>query len=374
MQPSQHDTHLAHAIYRERVHCCSVPVHPTATSRPEGSCGLEPVSTAVTETPIRSDEPRIDALNRRTTSDLVFRGVVRASAAVTLGLMILIGLFLTIRAWDALRVAGWSFFTTAAWQPETGRFGIAAVLFGTVIIAVIALVLAVPVSICTALFVTEYAPARIRRPLTSFVDVLAAVPSIIYGIWGLYFLQHRVVPLSKWLSTHLGFIPFFHTKDAQTASYSGSSFMAGLIVALMIVPICTAVMREVFSQAPPGEKEGALALGGTKWSVIKTVVLPFGKGGIIGGSMLGLGRALGETIAVTLIISPTFDLRALTHVLQQGANSVAALVALRFSESNNFGISALMAAGLTLFGITLIVNAIAGVVVARSRSGRATEI
>jgi phosphate transport system permease protein len=288
--------------------------------------------------------------------------------------MVLIGLFLTIRAWDALRVAGFGFFTTSAWQPETGHFGVAAALLGTVVIAAIALTIAVPVSICTALFVTEYAPARLRRPLTSFVDVLAAVPSIIYGLWGLYFFTPRVVPFSKWLGTHLGFIPFFHVKDAQQASYSASAFIAGVVVALMIVPICTAVMREVFSQAPPGEKEGALALGGTKWSVIKTVVLPFGKGGIIGGSMLGLGRALGETIAITLIISPTFDLHALLHVLQQGANSIAALIALRFSESNDFGISALMAAGLTLFIITLIVNAFAAVIVSRSRSGSATEI
>jgi phosphate transport system permease protein len=299
---------------------------------------------------------------------------VRAGGALTLGIFVLIGLFLTIRAWDALRVAGFGFFTRSAWQPESGHFGVAAALLGTVIIAVIALAIALPVSICTALFVTEYAPARLRRPLTSFVDVLAAVPSIIYGLWGLYFFTHRVVPFSHWLATHLGFIPFFHTKDAQQASYSASTFIAGVVVALMIVPICTAVMREVFSQAPPGEKEGALALGGTKWSVIKTVVLPFGKGGIIGGSMLGLGRALGETIAVTLIISPTFDLHALTHVLQTGANSVAALIALRFSESNDFGISALMAAGLTLFVITLIVNAFAAVIVSRSRSGSATEI
>ena len=204
--------------------------------------------------------------------------------------------------------------------------------------------------------------------------MLAAVPSLIYGLWGRYFLTPRVIPLSRWLGTHFGFVPFFHTKDAETASYSASTFIAGIVVALMIVPICTAVMREVFSQAPAGEKEGALALGGTKWSVIKTVVLPFGKGGIIGGSMLGLGRALGETIAVTLIISPIFDPHSLTHVLQTGGNSIASLIALRFSESNEFGISALMAAGLTLFVITLIVNAFAAVIVGRSRSGAATEI
>jgi phosphate transport system permease protein len=333
------------------------------------------VSVSATEPSIRSDdEPRIRAISRRTTSDRAFRAVVRASGALTLGLMALIGLFLTVRSWDALRVAGFGFFTRSAWQPELGHFGVWAALLGTVIIAVIALVVAVPVSICTALFVTEYAPARLRRPLTSFVDVLAAVPSLIYGLWGRYFLTPRVIPLSHWLGTHFGFVPFFHTKVAETASYSASTFIAGIVVALMIVPICTAVMREVFSQAPPAEKEGALALGGTKWSVIKTVVLPFGKGGIIGGSMLGLGRALGETIAVTLIISPIFDPHSLTHVLQTGGNSIASLIALRFSESNEFGISALMAAGLTLFVITLIVNAFAAVIVSHSRSGAATEI
>ena len=333
------------------------------------------MSVHVTEPSIRSDdEPRISAVSMRTPADRLFRGVVRASGALTLGIMVLIGLFLTIRAWDALRVAGFGFFTKSAWQPETGHFGVAAALLGTVLIAVIALAIALPVSVCTALFVTEYAPAAIRRPLTSFVDVLAAVPSIIYGLWGRYYFTPREIPFSRWLATHLGFIPFFHVKDAQHASYAASTFIAALVVALMIVPICTAVMREVFSQAPPGEKEGALALGGTKWSVIKTVVLPFGRGGIIGGSMLGLGRALGETIAVTMIISPSFDPHALTHVLQTGANSIAALIALRFSESNDFGISALMAAGLTLFVITLIVNAFAAVIVSRSRSGSATEI
>jgi phosphate transport system permease protein len=287
----------------------------------------------------------------------------------------LIGLFLVVRSWKALSVAKLGFFTNSAWQPGLGQFGVWAALLGTVLIALLALLLAVPVSICIALFVTEYAPARLRRPLTSFVDVLAAVPSLIYGLWGRFFLQPRAIYLSRWLGTHLGFIPLFRTEHPESvASYPASTFVAGIVVALMIVPICTAVMREVFSQAPPAEKEGALALGGTKWGVIKTVVLPFGKGGIIGGSMLGLGRALGETIAVTLIISPLFDPHALPHVLQTGGNSIAALIALRFSESNEFGISALMAAGLTLFVITLIVNAAASVVVARSRSGAATEI
>ena len=206
--------------------------------------------------------------------------------------MALIGLFLVIRSWKALHVAGFSFFTRSAWEPTLGQFGVWAALLGTFLIAIIALVIAVPVAICSALYVTEYAPARLRRPLTSFIDVLAAIPSLIYGLWGRAYLQPRAILLSRWLGTHLGFIPFFKTKEPQSvASYPASTFIAGLVVALMIIPICTAIMREVFSQAPPGEKEGALALGGTKWGVIKTVVLPFGRGGIIGGSMLGLGRA-----------------------------------------------------------------------------------
>ena len=219
--------------------------------------------------------------------------------------MALIGTFLVVKAWPALRDAKWSFLTETRWNPDGQQFGIASLVLLTFEIALVALVLAVPVSICAALFVTEYAPRALRRPLTSFVDVLAAVPSLIYGLWGRFFLQPRLLPLSRWLSHHLGFIPIF--KAPASATSRRSTFIAGVVVALMIVPICTAVMREVFSQAPPGEKEGALALGGTKWGVIRTVVLPFGKGGIIGGSMLGLGRALGETIAVTLIISPTFD-------------------------------------------------------------------
>jgi phosphate transport system permease protein len=322
-----------------------------------------------------AEEERVRPANARSTTDKTYRLIARAAGALTLTLMGLIGLFLAVRAWSALREAGFSFFTDSRWQPGLGPFGVWSALLGTFLIAIIALIIAVPVAICSALFVTEYAPARLQRPLTSFIDVLAAIPSLIYGLWGRAYLQPRAISLSRWLGTHVGFIPFFKTQQPQSlASYPASTFIAGVVVALMVVPICTAVMREVFSQAPPGEKEGALALGGTRWGVIKSVVLPFGRGGIIGGAMLGLGRALGETIAVTLIISPLFDPHALPHVLQTGGNSIASLIALRFSESNSFGISALMAAGLTLFVITLVVNAVASTIVERSRSGSATEI
>ena len=317
-------------------------------------------------------EDRVRPVTRRSGADRWFRGVVTGAGAFTLLLMGLIGLFLLVRSMDALRAAGPSFLTTAAWEPDGGAFGIAAVLLGTALIAVVALALAVPVAIAGSIFITNYAPARMRTPLVWLVDLLAAVPSLIYGLWGRAYLQPKIIPISDWLSTHLGFIPFLDADRA--AGFAASTFVASVVVALMVLPICTAVMREVFSQAPPGEKEGALALGGTRWGVIRTVVIPFGRGGMVGASMLGLGRALGETIAITLIISPTFDLGRLTRILETGGNSIASLIALRFSESSSFGISALMAAGLTLFVITLLVNAAASVVVARSRSGAATEI
>jgi phosphate transport system permease protein len=285
--------------------------------------------------------------------------------------MALIGLFLVVRSSRAIRAEGIAkFLTTQQWLPSSGKFGIGAILFDTVVIAVVAIALAVPASIGAALFITEYAPRKLLRPLTSLIDLLAAVPSIIYGLWGLFFLEPRERNLSIWLTTHLGFIPVF--KTAGDGRFSGSAFIAGTVVALMVTPICTAVMREVFSQAPPGEREGALALGATRWGMIRTVVIPFGRGGIIGGTMLGLGRALGETIAVALLISPIFTRS--TQILHQGANSIAALIALRVGEASPIAVSALMAAGLALFALTLAVNTAAAMVVARSRSGSATEI
>ena len=304
-------------------------------------------------------------------ADRSYRRVATSAALAALVILLLIGLFLVLNALPAFHQMGLAFFSTTVWQPDGLRhhFGIAAVLYWTVVIAVIALVIAVPISIAAALFISEYAPQRLRRSLIALVDLLAAIPSVIYGIWGLVVLQGSMVGVSRWISDNLGFIPIFKTNGA---TFAGSAFVTGVVVSLMVLPICTSVMREVFSQAPPGEKEAALALGATRWGMIRAVVLPFGRGGIIGGSMLGLGRALGETIAVALIISPVFIVSP--HVLQTGANSVAALIALQFSESSQkYGIPALMAAGVSLFGLTLVVNFFASFIVARSRSGKGIE-
>lgn len=307
----------------------------------------------------------------RTLADRIYRAGTLSAGFMTLVILVFIGLLLLIRAFPALKYQGLAFFTNTVWAPtaDGGEFGIAAVLYWTVVIALISLCFAIPLSLGAALYVTEYAPLRIRKPLTALVDLLAAIPSLIYGMWGLFFLEPRVKGFSQWLSENLGFIPFF---KAEIPQFTSSAFIAGLVVGLMVVPIITSVVREVFSQTPPGEKEGAVALGATKWAMIRTVVLPFGKGGIIGGAMLGLGRALGETIAVALIISPSFEISP--RILQAGANSVAALIALRFGEAGGMSLSALMAAGLSLFVLTLSVNSAASVIVGRSRSGKGVEI
>lgn len=310
--------------------------------------------------------------------DRVFRGVARSGGGLVLAVMLLVGGFLLYRAWQALSRAGWSFLTTETWEPDAGRFGIAAVLVGTVLIALVAITVAVPLAVGGALYISEYAPPRLRRTLISVVDLMAAVPSVVYGLWGLFFFEGKILPTARWIATYLDWIPFFHVNGADPSDplapetvYTSSTFVAGVVVALMVAPIACSVMREVFSQAPVGEREGAFALGATRWGMIRSVVLPFGKGGMIGGTMLGLGRALGETIGVYLIISPVFEIQ--WHVLQSGTSSVAALIALRYGEASEFGMSALMAAGLALFLMTLVVNFAASSIVARSRSGAASE-
>jgi phosphate transport system permease protein len=310
--------------------------------------------------------------------DRLFRNGAKGSGIIVLAIMTAVGLLLLGRGAQAIRVAGFSFLTTSQWQPDVHHFGIAAVLTGTVLIAMVAMVVSIPLAIGTALFISEVAPRRIKQTLVSLVDLMAAVPSVVYGLWGLLYLQGHVIGLSRWINTWFSWIPIFrvngadpHDPLASATVYTSSTFILGLVVALMVTPIACSIMREVFNQAPASEREGAYALGASRWGMIRAVVLPFGKGGMIGASMLGLGRALGETIAVVLIISPVFAVN--THILQAGSNSVASLIALKYGDASSFGLSALMAAGLALFTLTLIVNFSASVIVARSRSGAESE-
>ena len=304
-------------------------------------------------------------------ADRAFRVVLYGGGIAVLVITGLIAFFLVWKASGALRAVGLTFFTTAVWLPDANNFGIASVLPNGLIIAVIALVIAVPIGLLTALFIAEYAPPRLRRALTSLVDLMAAIPSIIYALWGVFFLQPEIVGTVRWIADHLGFIPPLSVTEAGASSaFTSSTFMAGLVVSLMVIPIITAISRDVFAQAPQGEREAAYALGSTRWGMIRTVVLPYGKGGVIGAIMLGFGRAMGETIAVSLIISPVWEI--VTHVLQTGGMSIPALIALRYGESTPEMIASLMAAGLVLFVVTLLVNSLAGIIVTRSRSGQQT--
>jgi phosphate transport system permease protein len=323
------------------------------------------------------DRPRA-LVSRPVLSDRVFRITVRSAGSLVLVIMALVGTFLSLRAASALKVSGWSFLTESRWEPDAGHFGIAAVLLGTILVGGVAVTISLPLAMGTALYISEYAPKRLSRTLIAMVDLMAAVPSVVYGLWGFFFLQGHVTGLARWLATYAGWFPLFkvdgaHPNDplATTTVYTSSTFIAGIVVGLMVTPIACSVMREVFSQAPLGEREGAYALGATRWGMVRAVVLPFGRGGIIGGTMLGLGRALGETIAVYMIISLVVSVQP--HILQNGGSTVSALIASKYGEATPFGTSALMAAGLSLFLMTLVINFVASTIVARSRSGAESD-
>lgn len=303
--------------------------------------------------------------------------------ATSIGLSVLvvtgaIGLFLGYQSIPTLHHYGLHFFTQTQWNPELNKLGIAAVLVGTAEVALVAMFVAFPLALMFAIFITDYAPKWLKGWLISAIDLMAAVPSIIYGLWGFFILQPHAINLARWLSQHLGFLPIFHVDTDPNAAvwqqsrYTSSAFIAGLAVAMMAIPLACAVMRGVFDQAPIGEREAAMALGGTRWGVVKSVVLPFGMGGIIGGSMLALGRALGETAAVLIIISPAYIIKP--RILEAGTQTTSALIAGDFGEASKGQLSALLTAGFVLFLITLVVNTIAAVIIGRSRSGAGTDI
>ena len=324
-----------------------------------------------------SADVRPRRISRKPTGgDAVFAHTFRAIGASVLVITGGIGVFLAYQAIPTLRHYGAGFFLETQWDSSADRIGIAAVLVGTVEVAVVAMCFAFPLALTTALYISEYARPRLQGVLVALVDLMAAVPSIVYGLWGFFLVQPHASQLALVVSRHLGWLPIFAVDtDTEAASpdmsyFIGSAFVAAIPVAMMVLPMACAVMRQVFSLTPPGEKEAALALGATKWGMIRTVVLPFGKGGIIGGTMLGLGRALGETIAVLLIISPEFVIKP--RVLERGTSTVSALIAGRFGEATGIQLSALLAAGFVLFVITLMVNTVAAVVVSRSRSGAET--
>ncbi|UMB70384.1 phosphate ABC transporter permease subunit PstC [Mycobacterium paraterrae] len=303
---------------------------------------------------------------KRSRGDRIFRGLAESSGALIIVLIAAIGLFLLMRAIPALSRNRVNFFTFGGnWSTtntEAMRFGVFDLLQVTMMVALFALVLAMPIALGIAIFLSQYSPRRVVGPLAYIVDLLAAVPSIIYGVWGLFVLAPRLRPVATWLNQHLGGIFLFATGNASVSG-GGTIFTAGIVLAVMILPIITAVTREVFMKTPQGHIEAALALGATRWEVVKTAILPFGRSGYFSGAMLGLGRALGETIALLIILRGTQA--AFGWSLFDGGYTFATKIAATAYDFNNeYRAGAYIAAGLVLFLLTLVVNAMARAAVA----------
>ncbi|WP_329456600.1 phosphate ABC transporter permease subunit PstC [Streptomyces sp. NBC_01497] len=297
--------------------------------------------------------------------DRLFLGFSGGSGILLLVVMAAIAGFLTYRAVNAISQDHGNFLTTFEWNADSipPVFGIAVLAFGTIVSAVIAMGIAVPISIGIALFITHYAHRRVASPLSYVVDLLAAVPSIVYGLWGALFLVPHMNGLDLWLDKYFGWTYIFN--QSTPGSAARSLFTVSILLAIMIVPIVTNVSREVFRQVPRMHEEAALALGATRWEVIRLSVLPFARSGIISASMLGLGRALGETMAVATVLSSSSVLSL--HLLDPQGGTFAQNIAAHFGEATDFGRDALIAGGLVLFVITLIVNGAARLIIARRK-------
>ena len=307
-------------------------------------------------------------------SDKVFRGVVTSGGLSSLVILGLIALFLFYRGYEVLRQEGLSFITSPEWtitldesaNVVESNFGLSAMLVGTILCSLVAVVIAVPISVFSALFLNFYAPQWMKKILVAIIDMMAAFPSILFGIWGFLVLMPSVEYWGKLINKYLGWIPLF---EVNPYFFTRSPFVAGVVLAIMIIPIITSVSREIFAQAPLDRIQAAFALGATRWTMIKAVVIPHGRSGVVGGAMLGLGRAMGETVAVYTVLNIVFQIN--WHVLLGAGGNVASLIILKFGEASEYEIKALMAAGLVLFFLTLSVNAIANVIVKRTgKSGR----
>jgi phosphate transport system permease protein len=290
--------------------------------------------------------------------DRFFSGAALAAGLTILVTLAGVAVFLTSESWPALTAP------SAEIPGGEGLFSyVRPLVFGTLISALLALLMATPLAIGIALFISHYAPRRLASGLGYVVDLLAAIPSIIYGLWGFLWLGPRLVPAYRWLEDNLGFLPFF----AGPASVTGRTmFTAGVVLAVMILPIMTAVAREVFLQTPRLHEEAALALGATRWEMIRTAVLPYARSGLVSGAMLGLGRALGETLAVALVLSVGGGV-TLNLIGPENPATIASNIALQFPESTGVAVNTLLATGLVLFVVTLAVNMTARYVIGRRR-------
>lgn len=293
-------------------------------------------------------------------ADRLFRLIAAAAGSTIVAAILLIAVFLLIKAIPSLRANHANFFTSAQFDTsddETLAFGISDLFMVTVLSSITALALAVPIAVGIAVFITQYAPKRLARPFGAIVDLLAAVPSIIFGLWGIFVLAPKLEPVARFLNTNLGWLFLFKSGNVSLAG-GGTIFTAGIVLAVMILPIVTSVSREVFRQTPPIQIEAAQALGATKWEVVRMTVLPFGRSGVIAASMLGLGRALGETVAVLIILRSSA--KAGSWSLFDGGYTFASKIASAASEfSEPLPTGAYISAGFALFVLTFMVNAAA---------------
>jgi phosphate transport system permease protein len=328
---------------------------------------------STTEGAVKTPAPR-ELTTKPRFSDRLFRRIVTGGGLSSLIVLGLITFFLGFRGFEVLREEGLAFITSSDWSitvDESGNvleshFGLAAMLVGTILCSIVAVAIALPIAVSTALYLNFYATRVVRTVLIAIIDMMAAFPSLLFGIWGFLVLMPSAEYWAKLINKYLGWIPFF---DVNPYVFTRSPFVAGVILAIMIIPIITSVSREVFSQAPLDRIQAAYALGATRWGMIKAVVIPHGRSGVIGGAMLGLGRAMGETVAVYTVLNIVFQVN--WHVLFGAGGNVASLIILKFGEASPYEIKALMAAGLVLFLLTLIVNAMADLIVKKTgKSGR----
>jgi phosphate transport system permease protein len=303
-----------------------------------------------------------DLTGRRSLADLSFRGLAVGAGVIVLAVLGLIAFTMIRRTGPAFDQMGLRFFTEKRWAPPKKIYGALALIWGTVFTSLIALTLAVPLSIGIALFITQVAPAKVRTPMVYMLDLLTVIPSVVFGMWGILVLAPRLQGLFGWL--HRTFHGWPVLGSIFGKPHTRSFLTAGIVLAIMVTPIITSLARSVFETTPPSEKEAALALGATRWEMIRGSVIPHSKGGLVGAVMLGLGRAMGETIAVALTIGGALG-QVTLNVLAPG-NSMPSLITAEWGEADALKKSALIAVAVTLFVITILINIAATTVVQRS--------
>ena len=322
------------------------------------------MSTGLDQKPRRLPKPT--AFHR---GDRIFTRLVTVAAFTSLAVLLGIAIFLGSQMIPVLQSQGFAFFTTTEWtftfamdESDEVKFGIFGMIYGSIMLALIAVVISVPIALLLAVFVVFLAPARVAKWMTNFIDLMAAIPSIIIGLWALYIFQPVGVEWAALLNQYLGWIPFF---SVTSDNFIGSPFIAGWVLAIMMIPIVTAVTREVLDRTPPELVNAAESLGCSLWTMLRYVALPFGRGGLVGGVMLGMGRALGETVAVYFVLKLVFDVN-LFRILDSGGGSVATMIVAKFGEAGTQELQVLLASGFVLFIGTLIVNIIANAIVNRT--------